>query len=60
MSQMEAEAKGHYELLDKKAQGLGALVAVRPLLPTTGPCGAQRVCVSVRRVAVGRMRHSSC
>ena len=23
---MEAEAKGHFELLDKKAQGLGALV----------------------------------
>ena len=49
VSQMEAEAKGHYELLDKKAQGLGALVAVRPpsFLPTTGAlrCSARvRVC----------------
>ena len=59
---MEAEAKGHYELLDKKAQGLGALVAVRPpsFLPTTGPRAVLSVCVSVRRVAVVRMRHSSC
>ena len=46
MSQMEAEAKGHYELLDKKAQGLGALVAVRlpSFLPTTGPRAVLSVC----------------
>lgn len=25
---MEAEAKGHFEILDKKAKGLGALVEV--------------------------------
>eukprot|EP01047_Picozoa_sp_COSAG01_P029313 COSAG01_NODE_2006_length_8667_cov_36.171569_3_plen_175_part_00 len=38
--QMEAEAKGQFEILEKKAQGLGALVAVRYLFRSGSLCRA--------------------